>query len=145
VIEKLIQRNDVTDHVEILPPTTQPELVRRHHAADVILAPLRPTERNMVQGCCPLKVIEAMASGTPLIASDLPVVRELAQPDHDALLVRPGSAKAIKDALLRLRDQPDLGPQLSAAARNTVAGRLTWQRAQAELVTAYREVLGVHP
>ncbi len=144
-IEKLCERLDVVEHVEMLPPTTQPELVRRHHEADVILAPLRPTERNMLQGCCPLKVIEAMASGTPLIASDLPVVRELAEPDHDALLVRPGSAKAIKDALLRLRDQPQLGPQLSAAARQTVERRLTWRRAQAELVAAYREVLGMHP
>ena len=142
-IEKLCQRHDVVDQVDILPPTTQPELVRRHHEADVILAPLRPTERNMLQGCCPLKVIEAMASGTPLIASDLPVVRELAEPDRDALLVRPGSAKAIKDALLRLRDQPQLGPQLSAAARTTVERRLTWRRAQEELVAAYREVLGL--
>ncbi len=144
-IIKSCQHWDVTEHVEILPATTQVGLAALHHEADVILAPLRSTERNTLQGCCPLKVIEAMASGTPLIASDLPVVRELAEPDHDALLVRSGSAKAIKDALLRLLDQPTLGSQLSLTARETVERRFTWQRAQAELIAAYREVLGIEP
>ena len=142
-IEDLCRRWGVTEQVEIRPPATQAELAAWHHEADVILAPLRPTERNTLQGCCPLKVIEAMASGTPLIASDLPVVRELAEPDRDALLVRPGSAKAIKDALLRLREQPQLVPQLSTTARATVERRLTWQHAQANLVSAYRDVLGM--
>jgi glycosyltransferase involved in cell wall biosynthesis len=142
---KACEHFDVTEHVEILPATTQAGLAALHHEADVILAPLRATERNTSQGCCPLKVIEAMASGTPLIASDLPVVRELAEPECDALLVRPGSAKAIKDALLRLRAQPTLGPQLSLAAHETVNRRFTWQRAQADLVSAYRELLGIEP
>lgn len=145
VIAKTCQRFDVTEHVTILPPTTQTGLAKLHHEADVILAPLRATERNTSQGCCPLKVIEAMASGTPLIASDLPVVRELAESNRDALLVRPGSAKAIKDALLRFLEQPKLGPQLSQTARETIERRFTWQRAQAELISAYREVLGVEP
>ena len=145
VIVKTCQRFDVTEHVEILPATTQVGLATLHHEADVILAPLRATERNTSQGCCPLKVIEAMASGTPLIASDLPVVRELAEPDHDALLVRPGSAKTIKDGLLRLLEQPTLGSQLSRTARETVERRFTWQRALAELIAAYREVLEVEP
>ena len=144
-IIKSCQHWDVTEHVEILPATTQVGLAALHHEADAILAPLRSTERNTLQGCCPLKVIEAMASGTPLIASDLAVVRELAEPDRDALLVRAGSAKAIKDALLRLLDQPTLGPQLSQTARETVERRFTWQRAQAELVAAYCEVLGIEP
>lgn len=144
-IIKSCQHWDVTEHVEILPATTQAGLAALHHEADVILAPLRSTERNTLQGCCPLKVIEAMASGTPLIASDLPVVRELAEPDRDALLVRAGSAKAIKDALLRLLGQPTLGRQLSLTAREAVERRFTWQRAQAELIAAYREVLGIEP
>lgn len=142
-IVKSCDQLDVREHVTILPAATQTELATLHHQADAILAPLRATERNTVQGCCPLKIIEAMASGTPLIASDLPVVRELAEPDRDALLVRAGSAKAIKDGLLRLPQEPHLGSDLSANARANVERRLTWQRSQAELVAAYREVLGI--
>ena len=84
-----------------------------------------------------------MASNTPLVASDLPVVRELVRPDVDALLVRPGSAKAIKDAVLRLVAEPALGPRLASTARASVLRERTWAHAQASLVAAYRDVLGV--
>ena len=66
-------------------------------------------------------------------------------PAVDALLVRPASAKAIKDAVFRLRDDPGLAIQLSAAARRRVKQHFTWSRAQRELVQAYQEVLGRSP
>jgi glycosyltransferase involved in cell wall biosynthesis len=78
-----------------------------------------------------------MASGTPLIASDLPVVRELARDSVEALLVRPGSAKAIKDGMLRLHQEPDLANCLSRTAREHVTRSFTWARAQASLIDAY--------
>ncbi|MFP2900091.1 glycosyltransferase family 4 protein [Corallococcus sp. 4LFB] len=58
--------------VEILEPLPQEELARLHHACDVVLVPLPVNDRNCVQGCCPLKLLEAMATGTPVIVSDLP-------------------------------------------------------------------------
>ncbi len=83
----------VADAVQFIGPVDQAALARLHHESDVVLAPLTANDRNLVQGCCPLKILEAMASGTPLVASDLPVVRELARPEVDALLVRPGSTR----------------------------------------------------
>lgn len=127
----------VAEAVRFAGPLDQPGLARLHHESDVVLAPLTPNDRNLVQGCCPLKVLEAMASGTPLIASDLPVVRELARPEVDALLVRPGSAKAIKDAVLRLAADPSLGPRLSASARDAISRGRTWAHAREGLVAAY--------
>jgi glycosyltransferase involved in cell wall biosynthesis len=132
----------VLPHLELLEPVSRVELARLHHAADVVLAPLTRNDRNCEQGCCPIKVLEAMASGTPLVASDLEVVRELATDGVEALLVRPGSGKAIKDGMLRLREDPDLAPRLGRAARARVEREFTWRRAQAELVAAYEERLG---
>ena len=103
--------------MSILSPVSKRELVALHHEADVILAPMTRNDRNLVHGCCPLKVLEAMASGTPLIASDLPVVRELVTDGVEALLVRPGSAKAIKDGMLKLMSEQRLAERLSSAAR----------------------------
>jgi len=121
-------RLGVFPHLEILEPVS-------------VLAPLTRNDRNCDQGCCPIKVLEAMASGTPLIASDLEVVRELCTDDVEALLVRPGSGKAIKDGMLRLRAAPDLGMRLSLAARERVEREFAWSRAQSELVAAYEELL----
>ena len=109
--------------------------------AGVVVAPLLANDRNTVQGCCPLKVLEAMASGVPLIASDLPVVRALARDGEHALLVRPGSGKAIKDAMLRLGAEPGLRTQLADAARRRIESMFTWRRSGAALVELYREML----
>lgn len=134
----------VTDSLRLLEPIGKPELATLHHDADVVVAPLTRNDRNLVQGCCPLKVLEAMASGTPLIASDLPVVRELASDDVEALLVRPGSGKAIKDGMLRLRSEQDLAGRLSLAARARVKRAFSWSHAQASLVDAYEALVSGH-
>jgi glycosyltransferase involved in cell wall biosynthesis len=133
----------VADAVRFIGPVDQAALAKLHHESDVVLAPLTANDRNLVQGCCPLKILEAMASGTPLIASDLPVVRELARPEVDALLVRPGSAKAIKDAVLRLVNDPALARRLAKSAREVVVRERTWGDAQASLLAAYKEVVGI--
>ena len=132
----------VSEYVRLLDPVPEAQLVALHHEADVVVAPLLSNDRNCVQGCCPLKVLEAMAAGTPLIASDLEVVRELAESDVDALLVHPGSAKAIKDAMLRLRAAPELGIRLARSARERIEREFTWRRATEALVEAYEEMLG---
>ncbi|WP_338873146.1 glycosyltransferase [Myxococcus stipitatus] len=125
--------------VELREPLPQDALAALHHACDAVLVPLPANDRNCVQGCCPLKLLEAMASGTPVIASNLPVVRTLASPD-EVFLVRPGSPKAIAEAVKTLRANPDLGPSLSTKARARVERDFSWQRAREALVSAYEEL-----
>lgn len=144
-LENLAFELGVWEHVEFHHPVPRDELAQLHHQADAILAPLTRNDRNTTQGCCPLKVLEAMACGVPLVASDLEVVRELCTSDREALLVRPGSGKAIKDALLRLREDPRLGPRIARAARRRVEAEFTWTCAQQRLLAAYEELLAVEP
>ena len=82
-----------------------------------------------------------MASGTPLVASDLPVVRELADNDVDAILVRPGSAKALKDGLLKLTKESGLALRLSESARQKVMSEFSWKKAQQTLVRRLRNTI----
>ncbi|MCP3143088.1 glycosyltransferase family 4 protein [Pyxidicoccus xibeiensis] len=128
--------------VELREPLPQAELAKLHHDCDVVLVPLPVNDRNCVQGCCPLKLLEAMATGTPVVASNLPVVRTLAGPD-EVMLIRPGSAKAIVEAVKALRADATLGPALSARARARVERDFPWGRAQASLVGAYEESFGM--
>ncbi|WP_343073424.1 glycosyltransferase family 4 protein [Pyxidicoccus fallax] len=128
--------------VEILEPLPQAELAKLHHQCDVVLVPLPVNDRNCVQGCCPLKLLEAMATGTPVVASNLPVVRTLAGPD-EVMLIRPGSAKAIAEAVKALRADATLGPAMSARARARVERDFPWGRAREALVRAYEESFGM--
>lgn len=139
-LEKLATKLTIVDNLKILSPMSQPDLVRNIHASDVILSPLTANDRNLVQGCCPLKILEGMATGVPVIASDLPVVRELGANEIDFLLVKPGSAKAIKDAVLKLHNEPELACQLAKHARQQIVTNYTWQQAGETLVKAYQEL-----
>ncbi len=140
-LRKLAQKLNVQEQLTILETMSQVQLVQHIHQADAIVAPLTPNDRNLVQGCCPLKVLEGMATGTPVIASDMPVVRELGTDGEHFLLVQPGSAKAIKDALLRLIQEPELAPRLAIAARKRIEKYYTWQQAGAALVEAYKSLM----
>lgn len=131
----------VDDSVKIVGAVSQQELARLHHQADVVIVPLMPNDRNLIQGCCPLKLLEAMASGTPVIASDLPVVREIANDGIEALLVKPGSAKSVKDAIQKLRDDSCLAARLSFAARKRIESDFTWKISQRKLIEAYQRML----
>ncbi len=133
-------RLGVAGSVEFRGGIPQDQLADLHHEADVVLVPLISNDRNLVQGCCPLKLLEAMASGTPVIASDLPVVRCIATGGREAMLVRPGSAKAIKEGLVYLRDNPCFARQLSLNARSRVENHFTWTLAGQKLRQAYRTI-----
>ena len=138
-LREIASRWGVEQHLQILEPVTQSELAHLHHSSDVVLVPLMPNDRNLIQGCCPLKLLEGMASGTPVIASDMPVTAEIAENNINALLVRPGSAKAIKDALLRLTQETGLSQTLSVNARQRIEERFTWKIANQRLLDAYNK------
>jgi glycosyltransferase involved in cell wall biosynthesis len=74
----------------------------------------------------PMKAFEYMASGRPIVISDLPVLREIMRPDIDALMIEPEDADALMNALERLRDDPGLGARLAASALERVRAEFTW-------------------
>lgn len=134
----------IAGHVTVLPPVPQAELAARLHASDAVLVPLPINDRNIVQGCCPLKILEGMAAGVPVIASDLPVVRELGCDGVHFLLVKPGSVDQLAEAALRLWSDRPLAGQIGEQARAHVEANYTWERSGAALVAVYRE-LGIQP
>jgi glycosyltransferase involved in cell wall biosynthesis len=119
----------------------EPELARwRRHAA-ISVAPLTDSPRNVVQGCAPLKILESMASGTAVVASDVPPVRELIRDRENGWLVHPERPAELARALRILLDHPQLAQQLAASGRRTIEEQFTWDRSTAALRGLYHRLM----
>jgi glycosyltransferase involved in cell wall biosynthesis len=84
-----------------------------------------------------LALVEAMARGCPVIASDAASLPEIVTHEADGLLVPPNQPAAIGEAVLRLAREPELWARLAAGARRTVEERFTWERVVARCLEAY--------
>jgi glycosyltransferase involved in cell wall biosynthesis len=71
----------------------------------------------------PNKAFQALACGTPLVTGDTPGARELLVAGESALLVPPGDAEALMQALRRLAGDPELASRLSAGGRAAYEAR----------------------
>ena len=86
-----------------------------------------------------LVLIEAMAAGVPVIATDVPGIRDVVRDGVTGLLVPPGDPAALAAAVARLSADPTLRHRLTTAARADVRDRFTW----AAVLPAYRRLLRV--
>ncbi len=85
----------------------------------------------------PMTVLEAMASGVPVLASAVDGVREIATAGEHALLAPPGDVTAFRTALGRLMDEPSLRERLAGTALTLVRERFDARRLAAELERWY--------
>lgn len=114
-------------------PLSHEELAPTLARLEFTVAPLIETFRNTVQGCCPVKIIESMAAGTPVLASDLRVNRALIESGRDGELVPSGDPRALALAMSRWLRDASGRQRLSLAARRRAGEEFTWQRAHARM------------
>ncbi|HSI29742.1 MAG TPA: MSMEG_0565 family glycosyltransferase [Miltoncostaeaceae bacterium] len=115
--------------VAVLGPVADAEMPTLYRAADVFAF---PSEREGFG----LVVLEAQAAGLPVVASDLPVLREFLAPGDDCLMVPAGDPGALAGALLAAAAAGPARERLVAAGRET-ARRFTWEAAAAAHEAVY--------
>jgi len=123
--------------VGFVPPS---ESYKYMNASDILLAPYQRkvavagNQGNTSGYMSPLKIFEYMASGKPIVASDLPVLREVLEPELNCLLVAPDDTKAWVNALERLRNSK-LRERLGVNARAQFLKRHTWERRAEDVIS----------
>lgn len=101
-----------------------PEAPLWMRACDVLVLPLSPVYVKRV-GEMPLKLFEYMAAGVPIVATDLPSVREVLRHGQNACLVEPENPKALADTMAPLLADHFLRERISKQAWSEVAA-YTW-------------------
>jgi glycosyltransferase involved in cell wall biosynthesis len=110
--------------------------VRDYHAVlDVFVVPRTPD--RVCQLVTPLKPVEAMASGLPVVVSAVRALGELVKDTVTGLLAPPLDPAALADALQLLLDSPELRRKLGDNAREAVARDRTWEHNAARYREAY--------
>jgi glycosyltransferase involved in cell wall biosynthesis len=113
--------------------------------AEVSVAPLTGCARNLDQGCAPLKILESMAAGTPVVASGLPAVRELMADGVHGRLVAADRPAELARALRVLLEYPDAARAMGERGRECVSAAFGWAGARRELAETYAAISGNFP
>lgn len=104
---------------------------------DVFALPTRAAGR--MEGC-PVALLEAMASGLPVLASDIPGNRDLVEHERSGLLLPPEDPDAWVAALERLAASPSLRHQLGTEARRRVLAEFPIEREVTRHEALYCEI-----
>ncbi len=119
VLQQQIQRHGLSAHVHLHVTLHRPEVSRLMAAADIICLPSVPTRQGKREGI-PVVLLEAMASGVPVVSSRLSGIPELVLDGKTGILVEPRHSEALAAALQQLGQEPLLRRRLGAAGRARV-------------------------
>jgi glycosyltransferase involved in cell wall biosynthesis len=113
-LERRAREIGVSDRVRFIGPQSRERVVRLFRAADAAI--LSSSWENF-----PHTVVEALAAGTPVLATATGGVAEVVRDGDNGLLVPPGDSEALAAAVRRFFDEPELRERLRAAAAPSVA------------------------
>jgi phosphatidylinositol alpha-mannosyltransferase len=119
--------------VEFLGRVSDDEKARYFASADVFCAPATGQESFGIV------LLEAMAAGVPIVASDIHGYKQVVQRGVQGLLVEPRKPRALAAALYTLANDPDLRDRMGEAGRLR-APEYSWDRVTEQVTDFYREV-----
>ena len=133
----LIDSYGLAPHIEFVSGVSDERIVELYAEAEMAVVP------SLYEGFS-LPAIEAMCSGTPLVATDGGALPEVTGTDGDTVLQCPaGDKDALAAAIARGLDDAELRARIGAAGRQRVLERWTWTKCALQTVEQYREVLAM--
>jgi glycosyltransferase involved in cell wall biosynthesis len=139
-LRRLAERLGVADRLVWRFTLPHAEVAAWLAGAELSVAPLTGCARNVDQGCAPLKVLESMAAGTPVVASGLPAVREIMSDGEHGRLVAPDRPAELARAVRVLLEYPDTARAMGERGRRRVREEFAWSAAREKMTAIYRSL-----
>ncbi len=118
-IVSLASQLQLADCVEFVGERSQERVLEQLHAADLFALPCM-IDSNGDRDGIPVSLMEAMATGLPVVSTPISGILELIDDGSSGFLVAPESVDALAAALRQLIEQPQLRQRLGAGARQKI-------------------------
>lgn len=143
-LETLIRDLGVGDRVHLLGWKDRSEVSRLLYWAHIFLAP-SVTASNLDEEGIPTSIMEAAASGLPVLSTFHSGIPELVLHEESGVLVQPRDHSAIKAGLLKLLERADHWAQMGAAGRRHVEQQFDIENLNDRLVDTYQRLVSSRP
>lgn len=142
ILEEQVFKAGLSDQVKFHGQCTRPQVLEYLRNATVVSVPSVPTSSGRREGI-PVVLMEAMASGVPVVASGISGIPELVEDGKNGLLVPPRDPMAIADSIQHLINDPVLRLRLGKAGRRKVNHDFNLHKNAASL-SEYFHAIGDH-
>ena len=133
-IGKLVEELGIENITTFVEGLSREELATCYAAADVCVVPNHYNPSGLV-------AIEAMASGTPVIASNVGGLKYVVEPEQTGLLFPPKNTTFLSQAIYRLITEPEWRWKLGRSARERAVDLFTWDGVANQLNEFYLELI----
>lgn len=133
-IEDFTRQNGLTGRVVMVGAVAHQEIRLWMQACDVFILP------SYSEGM-PVVMFEAMSLGKPVILTRVGGVTEVISDGKNGILIPPRDVEAIRQALKRVLENPELAEQLGAAAQATVLNGYTWADNARQMLNIYQAMV----
>ena len=140
-LENRAARLSLSDCVEFCGAQPQESVSAAYGRASIFALPCVVSEDGDRDGI-PTVVLEAMASGVPVVSTPVSGIPELIDPDHDGVLVPPNDPSKLADALDLLLLNPELRDNLALAARTKIESKFLVEHSSSQLLTLFQNGVG---
>ena len=139
-IEDVVRRrrlDEIVTFTGMIPYERLLDAMSRHH---IFLSPSRTAADGDSEGGAPVTIIEAAASGMPVVSTTHCDIPQAVDDGRTGLLAPEGDQSALEACLWAMLDDPDRWPAMGAAAGRLARERFDMRRCAAQLVDRYRSL-----
>ena len=141
IYHELAESIGVAHQIDWLYQLDKQALAQKIINAKISIAPLLACNRNSIQGCNPLKIIESMAYGIPVVASNLAVVKEIIDDNDTGFLVTPDRPELLGRKIRALLEQPKTLKQVADKGKQKIKKNYLWMYQESKMKNIYQNLL----
>ena len=138
-LKEIVEENHLNDHVILLGAVPHNQIKEFYALCDVVLVP--SIHSAGVEEATSISALEAMGSGSPLIASAVGGLKEIVNHQEDGLLVEEKNIEELVESIIYLFQHPEKGEEFAAKARKKIESEYSHIAAAKKYESVYFEAL----